>query len=297
MATNSRSGIRGRIIELYVLFIDPAGNPVNADSTPKVEITDSNGTIRQTLTKSGVSLVDDPGLYLLSFEIPLTGPDGYWNDRWVAVIGGETVENTFEFLVLEGGSVAFTKAPNNVPGDAFEFSFTKEEIVGVNRLLSVLKKRLKSDGTVKVPDGQGGFTDESCPIFSDNELICFLVNGLSEFNQYPHFTGFTFADVQIQDLFMDIIVQGAVILALAAQALIEKGREFSITDNGVTYQPPQVSEMLNSQYSAQLQDYKEKLKMIKSSLKPGPLGLGTFRVTSINPNFLRLRHLRERQII
>ncbi|GAF93973.1 unnamed protein product, partial [marine sediment metagenome] len=89
----------------------------------------------------------------------------------------------------------------------------------------------------------------------------------------------------------------AVLLALAAQALIERGREFSITDSGVTYQPPAVSDMLNTQYSAQLADYKEKLKMIKCSMKPEPRGLGTFRVTAISPNFLRLRHLRERQIL
>jgi len=98
---------------------------------------------------------------------------------------------------------------------------------------------------VTVPDtGVGGYTEVPCVIFTTDELTCFLINSLSEFNQWPHFTNFTFADVQIQDLFADIIIQGAVLLALAAQTLIEKGREFSITDNGVTYQPPQVSDIL-----------------------------------------------------
>ncbi len=124
-----------------------------------------------------------------------------------------------------------------------------------------------------------------------------MVNGLSEFNQIPHFTNFTFADPRIQTIFADVIIQGAVILALAAQALIEKGREFVITDNGVTYQPPQVAELLNNQYGQQLADYKEKVKYIKANMKPDPLGLGTFRVTAISPNYLRLRHLRQRQII
>lgn len=293
----NRLVIRGRTVELFVRFLDAAGNPVNADDTPRVEITDSNGVVQQSLTNVGVSLVDDPGLYSFTYEVPLTDPDGYWTDRWVAVIGNESVQSAFTFMVLAAGSVEVSELPDHQPGDEVPFSFTKDEITGINILMGVLKKRVKNDGVRKVKDALGNEVETPCAIFSDTELICFLVNSLSEFNQYPHFTSFTFADVQIQGLFMDIITQGAVLLALAAQALIEKGREFSITDNGVSYQPPQVSDMLNTQYSTQLQDYKEKLKHIKTSLKPTPLGLGTFRVTAINPNFLRLRHLRARQII
>jgi hypothetical protein len=124
-----------------------------------------------------------------------------------------------------------------------------------------------------------------------------LVNGLSEFNQIPHFTSFHFSDPAIYGIFADVIVQGAVILALAAQSLIERGREFTITDNGITYQPPQISEILNNQYGQQLADYKEKVKFIKCNLKPAPLGLGGFTLQGISPNLTRLRHLRERQII
>lgn len=294
----NRIGIRGRNIKLYARFLDAAGNPVNADEIPQVEISDSAGTVVQGLTDIGTSLDDDPGLYVFSYDIPLTvSVDGYFTDRWVADVGDEQIESTFTFLVLTAGTIEEATAPDHQPGDSVPFNFTQEEIGGINILLSILKKRLKNDGVRKVPDGQGGFIEEPCFVFNDTELICFLVNSLSEFNQYPHFTAFTFADDLIQTRFVDIITQGAVLVALAAQALIEKGREFSITDSGVTYQPPQVADMLNTQYSAQLQDYKEKLKHIKTSLKPGPVGLGTFRVTSVNPNFLRLRHLRQRQIL
>jgi len=293
----NRLGTRGRAVELYVRFLDAAGNPVNADATPRVEITDSVGTIQKSLTNIGVSLADDPGLYLFSYTIPLTAPDGYWSDRWVAVIGNETVTTTFDFQVLSAGTMQEAEEPNHEPGDDVDFKFCKEEVAGINKLLKILKKRLKSSGVRKVPDGAGGFIDEPCNIFSDTELICFLINSLSEFNQIPHFTSFTFADQVICERFLDVLVQGAVLLALAAQALIEKGREFSISDNGVTYQPPAVSDILNTQYSTQLADYKEKLKFIKANIKPAPVALGTFRVTSINPNFLRLRHLRQRQIL
>lgn len=294
---SNRIGILGRQIDLYVRFCDAAGNPVNTDDTPQVEITDFDGTVKRSLNKRGVCLACDPGVYLLSYTLPINASDGYWSDRWVAKIGGTEVEQVFEFQVLAGGNAKQDKEPEPYPGDDFEFTFSKEEVKCINKLLAILRKRLKSSGTVRVPDGNGGFMLKDCPIFSDDELICFLINSLSEFNQMPHFTDFTFAHPQICGIFSDIIIQGAMLLALAAQSLIERGREFTINDNGIQYQPPTVSEILNSQYTTQLSNYMEKLKFIKNNLKPSPLGLGTYRVTAINPNFLRLRHLRARQII
>lgn len=292
----TRLGIRGRNIDLYVRFVDAAGNPTNADSTPQVAIYDSEGTRRQASTDTGVTLVDDPGLYKLSYEIPLSAPDGYWRDTWTAKIGNETVSNSFEFRVTSSGEISRDAEPTFEPGDDVPWDFTKEEAYGVNVLLKLVKCRVKNDGVRKVPDGAGGYTEVPCAIFTDAELICFLVNSLSSFNQIPHFTTYKFNDSVIYDLFSDVIVQGAVLLALAAQSLIERGREFSINDNGVTYQPPAVSEILNTQYSTQLTDYKEKVKYIKTSIKPTQLGLGTARLFAMNPYFLRLRHLRARRI-
>lgn len=293
-----RVGIRGRTVDLYVRFVDAEGNPVNTDYSPQVTIRDSTGTIQRRASNIGVGLVKDneDGLYLLSYDIPDTAPDSYWTDTWSADIGGETVENTFSFLVITAGEASEGDEPVFMPGDDVPWDFTKEEVHGINILLKVLKPRLKNDGTRKVRDGNQ-YVDAPCVVFTDTELISFLINSLSSFNQYPHFTQFKFSDPQIYSLFMDVILQGAVLMALAAQALIERGREFNITDNGVTYQPPAVSEMLNSQFGTQLADYQQKLKQIKTSLKPAPKGLGTFRVTAISPNFLRLRHLRERQIL
>jgi len=277
--------------------VDSAGNPANADTTPQVEVRDSDGTIRRALSNIGVGLAQqETGLYLFSYDIPEIFPDGYSSDRWVAEIGNTEVENTFEFLVISSGDVSKSVEPTFDPGDPVPWDFTKAESHGINVLLKMIKYRLKSSGTRKIREGNQ-YIDVPCSIFTDAELICFLVNSLSSFNQYPHFTQFTFADPQMYGIFTDVILQGGVLLALAAQTLIEKGREFSINDNGVTYQPPQVADMLNTQYTAQLADYKEKLKHIKTSLKPNSIALGTFRTTSISPNYLRLRHLRERQII
>lgn len=293
----NRLGIRGRSIELYVRFVDAAGNPVNADDIPTVEIYDSTSVRRQMATRVGVSLADDPGLYMFNYMIPATAPDGYWTDTWSAKIGNTTVTNTFDFLVMEAGNIFESQEMIYTPGEDVPWDFTKDEVYGINILLKMLKPRLKNDGIRKVPDGAGGYIEEKCSVFTDAELICFLVNSLSSFNQIPHFTHFNFSDPQMYTTFADVLVQGAALLAMAAQMLIEKGREFTLTDNGVTYQPPAISEILNNQFGAQLTDYKEKLKVIKCNMKPNPIGLGSFRVTAVAPAYLRLRHLRERQII
>lgn len=290
-------GIRGRTVDLFVQFRDFAGNPVNTDETPKVSVSDLNGRIWQASSSSGVSLVQDPSVYKFSYLIPPTFPDGYASATFSALVGNDSVTNTFYFQVISSGSVQETTEPSFTPGDSIDFEFTEEEVIGINTLLKILKIRLKNDGTRKVPNGAGGFIDVPCAVFANSELIAFLVNSLSEFNQIPHFTSFTFADSIIYGRFADVIIQGAVILALAAQSLIEKGREFIITDNGISFQPPAVSDILNNQYNTQLTDYKEKVKFIKCNLKPAPLGLGTFRTTAVSPAFLRLRHLKERQIL
>ena len=139
-----RLGIRGRSIELYVRFFDPSGNPVNADAAPSVEITDTDGVVRRLLTTTGVSQEgDSEGLYRFDYEIPLSGPDGYWSDKWVAIIGGETVESTFQFLVQEDGSVEQDIAPVFQPTGSSTFTFSKCEAEGIDKLMAILKKSME----------------------------------------------------------------------------------------------------------------------------------------------------------
>jgi len=294
----NRIGIKGQSIDLYVQFSDSVGNPVNTDDTPTVTIYDGQEIQRQAATNVGITLAHDPGLYKFSYDIPLSGfYDGYARDSWSAKIGNETVSANFEFLVISDGSIEESDKPTPYPGDDYTFDFSEAEVEGVNRLLKILKRRVKNDGIRRVPDGAGSYMEVECAVFSEDELICFLVGSLSEFNQTPHFTTFSFADQQIQETFMHIVTQGAALLAMAAQTLIEKGREFVITDAGISMSPPAISEILNSQYSVQLADYRSMLKSIKCSLKPNIKALGTFRVTAIAPAYMRLRHLRARSVI
>lgn len=289
------TGTRGHQIDLYASFTDAIGNPIDADNIPQATIIDAYGTTRLTF-QSGISIADNPGLYRFSYLIPTNTPDGYWTINWSAYIGGVKTTATFSFLVLGQGVIDQGIAPVFEPNDNFTYKFTKEEAHGISILLTLLKARVKNNGYARQPDGMGGYTVVQCNVFTDDELIKFLIDSLSDFNSTPHFTMYSFANVEMFTIFADIIVQGAELMALAAQALIEKTKEFTITDNGITYTPPLLSELLMNQYNTKLPVYQDKKKFIKASIKPTPKGLGTFRVTAIVPAYIKLKSLRERQI-
>jgi hypothetical protein len=146
-------------------------------------------------------------------------------------------------------------------------------------------------------DENGNAVYKDCDIYTVDELVAFVCQSLTMFNEIPHFTLFTWEDTPIIEQFHDILVQGALYLALGAQALIERGREFNVQDNGIGFTPPTVSELLNTQYTAEMTAWNEKCKEIKHNMKPSPLGLGTLSfVGGVSPQVRRLRHLRARQI-
>ena len=191
-------------------------------------------------------------------------------------------------------------------GDDVDFDFTDAELTGINILLKLLKARLQSDGQKPsrdqfgafILDGYGAMVMEDCNVFSDEILACFLASSLSEFNMVPFFTSFSFGEQIIYKTFSHAIVEGALILALSSQALVEKGRDFTISDGGISYQPPTLGDFLATNYQNFMTSYRERLKFIKNSIRPGPSGYGTFtNLSSGAPAFVRLRHLRSRRII
>lgn len=137
----------------------------------------------------------------------------------------------------------------------------------IEKLLSLLRSRLKSSGKRKSIDEHGNSIYVDCDIFANDSLVNFLKLALSEFNQTPHFTSFELADSKFIDQFSEILVEGATLYALSSQALIEKGREYQLSDNGIAVFPPEVSEMLNTQYSTLLTHHWEKLKFVKQHIK------------------------------
>jgi NhaP-type Na+/H+ and K+/H+ antiporter len=94
------------------------------------------------------------------------------------------------------------------------------------------------------------------------------------FNEIPYFTDFTFFDSDIIRVYLEVLVQGALIQALSSKALIEKGRESSVQDSGLSYSPSQVSDVLSAQYTTELADYKDKVRYIKNSMRPAVFSSG-----------------------
>ena len=278
----------GEQVQLRAIFRNALGIETDLDAFPEITVVDPTSHIFLAPTTVGVSRVA-VGVYSYLITVPITGPTGVWEDSWTGFLSGEPVYGRFNFIV--------SNISLDMPADGYEQlgdppnrNLSSEAIHNLNFLIDMLRKRLQSSGRHKVYDENGNLMYENCDIYSLDELYTFLQCSLSEFNQTPHFTSFTFDDPMILN-FADILVEGAYIMALASKALIEKGREFTISDNGLSFQPPAVADFLNSQMSTLLGGYREKLKLIKHQFKSF-LGLGTLRTTAVAPQVMRLRHRR-----
>jgi len=283
-------------VQLVVQFSDMYGNPLLLDAFPAVSIMSPSGLVISSPTSAGVMQLD-VGKYQFNFTIPFDGPYGIWNDIWQGTVGGMSVSTSLQFVVVHTDLPSLNLDGYSHLGDDPGFHYSQTAIRNINKLMKTLRARLNSSGKAKSTDTYGNVVYVNCDIFSVDVLTSFIANAITDFNQVPYFTFFTFEDTPIIDQFHDIIVEGATLMALASQALIERGREFQINDNGVSFTPPTVSELLNTQYTTMLTAYGEKLKYIKNSMRPQALGMGTMRVLGASPQMRNLRHYRERQII
>lgn len=284
-------------VNLTIQFKDTLGNPIDTDSFPQISIVQPSGLLALAPTSAGVTKVS-PGKYSFVYTIPYNGPYGVFNDIWSGFINGFHIETTFSFIVVHTQIPAINTDGYIHLGDDVPFDYSQCATLNINKLIKSLRARLNSSGKAKSTDSFGNVVYVDCDIFSVDMLTTFLATALWEFNQVPYFTGFTFEDDGFIDQFGEILVEYATLQALASKALIERGREFQFTDNGLNFNPPTVSELMTTQYSTLLTHYWEKLKMIKASLRPSPKGLGIWGMTNgANPAFKRLRFLRQRQII
>lgn len=307
MPCNPRdSAVQGQEVALQIQFFDTCGDLVPADETPTIQIEDLDGNILVAATSEDVDYMGD-GLYQYLYRVPSSGDAGLWTDEWNATIDEANFTTSFSFTVLTpGAGLSADTGPGKIAiADDVIFDFTDEELRGINILLKFLKARLRSTGLKPVRDQDGAFvTDgygevitEECNVFDDEVLVCFLCQGLSEFNAVPFFTAYSFADPTIQTLFAQMVVEGAYVFAISSQAILEKGRDFTITDGGVAYQPPQLGDFLQTHYGTWLASYRERLKFVKNSIRPGPRSYGTHtNLTGAAPAYTRLRHLRARRI-
>jgi hypothetical protein len=284
-------------VNLTVQFKDSNGNPINTDSYPKISIIQPSGLVALAPTSVGVTQIGT-GKYSYIFTIPINGPYGVFNDVWVGFVNGFRVETTFSFVVNHTQTPSINSDGYIHLGDDPGFQYSQLALKNINKLVKSLRARLNSSGKAKSADSYGNTIFVDCDIFSTDMLVTFLASSLWDFNEVPYFTSFDFDDVGFIEQFGKILVEGATLEALASKALIERGREFQFTENGLNFNPPTVSELMTTQYSTLLSHYWEKLKYIKNSLRPAPRGLGVFSMNSgMNPAFARLRHLRSRRLI
>lgn len=284
-------------LNLTVQFRGQDGLGIDTDSFPKISIVQPSGGVFMAPTSVGVSRLG-LGKYGYTMTVPFAGPYGAWNDVWVGFVNGYRVETTFSFVVSVGQMPA---SPNSdgfeALGDVVGFNYSQNAIHNINILLKMLKSRLNSSGKTLAKDKYGNDIYVDCDIYSIDMLVSFLALALEEFNQTPYFTFFNFDDNAFVAQFGAILVQFAALYAMASMSLLEKGREVDVTDQGISFKMPGVSDLLNTQYGTELTNATEKLKMIKNSLRPSPLGLGTWSATTgRNPAWARLRHLRARRI-
>jgi len=284
----------GDTVRLGFLFRGPDGQPVDTDTLPLVSIIQPSGTVIGP-TSSGVQRIST-GEYIFDFQVDIAPTIGVYRDSWEGYIDGFRVLGEGTFQVNTSQAPAVNTDGYQHLGDDPGFHYSQTAICNINTILKALKRRLKSSGTVRSCDEHGNVVYKDCDIFSTDELVTFIAQSLTMFNQIPHFTMFTFDDTPVIELFFDIFVQGALYLALGAQALIERGREFQISDNGIGFTPPTMSEILNTQYAKEMDNWYDKAKLLKASMPPSPIMLGTLSFTSgASPQVRRLRHLRERR--
>jgi hypothetical protein len=284
-------------VNLTVQFKDGTGAPVDMDSFPQISIIQPSGLVALAPTSAGVARVST-GKYSFIFTVPINGPYGVFTDVWTGYINGYRVESTFNFVVAHTQLPAINTDGYVHLGDDPGFNYSQLAIKNINKLIKSLRARLNSAGKARSQDSYGNVQYVDCDIFSVDMLTTFLATALWDFNQVPYFTFFQFDETDFVEQFGEILVEGATLQALASKALIERGREFQITDNGLNFNPPSVSELMSTQYSTLLTHYWEKLKYVKNSLRPAPKGLGTFSMNSgVNPAYARLRHLRARRLV
>jgi hypothetical protein len=283
-------------LNLTVTFKDVTGAPINTDSYPTISIVQPSGLVMLAPTSVGVAQLST-GMYAYIFTAPINGPLGVWNDVWTGYINGFRIETTFSFIV-DNTQIPAVNSDHHVHlGDDPGFHYSQCAIININKLMKSLRQRLNSSGKAKSADAFGNVTYVDCDIFSVDTLTTFIATALWDFNQIPFTTRFCFDEDWFVDQYGEILVEGATLYSLASVALIERGREYSLTDNGINFNPPSVSELLQTQYSTLLSNYWEKLKYIKNSIRPHPLGLGVFGMnSSLNPAIRNMRHLRARRV-
>lgn len=300
----TRNGVnQGQTIRLGIQYLDQGGSFVDPSTYPTVTITNPDNDVVVTADSSSGVIREDVGMYYYDFTVPTNAELGVWQDTWSIVVNSLPFTTILTFTVSTQTSPVVATA-----GQEIDPALSPMGITNVTMLMKLLRIRLGSDGVrrkrdqfgVYITDSEGNYVMEPCNVFTTEELYTFLKASLAEFNSIPHFTAFTFNDQNFCNTFQHELTEGAFILAMALQGIREKGREFQMTDDALSYQPPQLADYIKGYLTEFMNSYRERVKMIKCQMKPGPIGFGTMYSLGgggKSPSYTRLRHLRSRQII
>ncbi len=265
-------------VRLRAEFRDSSGAVADLDAFPSITLIQPSGNVVLGPTSSGVSKIGT-GLYEFLYTVGLNGANlGVWIDRWSGTLNGFTVFGEFNFVVNESQIPRVNVDGYEQLGDDTGFHYSQAAIHNINLLLKGLRARLNSSGKAASKDAYGNDIYIDCDVFSINQLVSFLAVALSRFNQMPHQTNFDFSDDEFCKIYSDILIQGGALMALSSQALIERGREYALSDNGISVTIPALSEMLSTQWNGELTNYQETLKQIKGSMKSSPISLGLISI-------------------
>ena len=283
------------IIQLEASFRDLNGDLADLDVFPEITISQPDGMVIMDLTSVGV-YKKSTGVYGFDYTVVNTTPYGVWADVWRGTIGGNTFFDTLNFVIMPGQVPEANTDGYIALGDDPGFNYSQTALMSINKLIKSVKARLNSSGLALTKDAKGNDLLVSCDIFTVDQLAVFVAGSLAAFNQIPHFTSFNFEDTNIIDQFFEVLSQHASMTALASKVMIERGKEFNLSDNGISFVAPGVSDVLQTQYSTELTNWFEKCKLIKANCKPAPLGLGLQAPTTASPAFRAQRHRREGRI-
>ena len=286
-------------VTLKAMFRGPDGNPADLDSFPTVTIVQPSGNVVLGPTSAGVYKIST-GQFGFDYQVGLAPILGVWTDIWQASINGNYTGGSFNFVVHNFGQQPSLNTDGyHHLGDYVGTNLSQGSIKNVNILLRMLKRRLNSEGKKVSKDSFGNKIYVDCDIFSIEELFTFLCYSLEYFNLIPTFTFFQWDDTEFFKIYGAIIVQGALIHALASRIPIERANSLNLSDNGISYTAQDIADTLQNQYTTEWQYYQENLKAVKANMKSAPLGLGTVS-GSLGTNrtiYRNLSNMRARRII
>ena len=137
--------------------------------------------------------------------------------------------------------------------------------------------------------------DDGCQIWDDGLMLQYLDMALMDVNSHPMKTFYTMESLPRD--WIAVVVLGGQVYALNSQGLIERARNFNISDQGVAYTPPALPDHMQALATFLETKFQTETERITANEKPLPMGLGTTRVLAPNPTLARLRHLRAHRML